>query len=205
MMIQAILFSTLSAVATAAPTHDLLPRAEEVALARSAGLAPWNEEATVYVLENNGYVKAVEGTNGFTCLVGRDHPGTQWPICFDAEGSRTIVPRVLREVELRQKGKSEDEVKADSAARFLSGEYEAPRAPGIAYMLSPEALTFNGRDLIRTPPHLMIYAPNVTGEELGSVANNPHSPLVLYPGDPHAYIVVFVPDTMPPFVPVVKR
>lgn len=203
-MLQGILLSMLGAVAAPDSPFELLPRAEEVALARSAGLAPWTEEATVYVLESNGYVEAVEGTNGFTCLVGRDHPGTLWPICFDAEGSRAMVPRILREVALRQKGKSEDEVKRDSAERFLSGEYEAPRVPGLAYMLSPEAITFNGRDLIRTPPHLMVYAPNVTGDELGAVPNHPHSPLVLYPGDPHAYIVVFVPDTMPPLVPVVK-
>jgi hypothetical protein len=40
----------------------------------------------------------------------------------------------------------------------------------------------------------MIYAPNVKGEEIGAVAGHPHSPLALFEGDPHGYIIVFVRD-----------
>jgi hypothetical protein len=43
----------------------------------------------------------------------------------------------------------------------------------------------------------MIYAPNVRGEEIGAVSNHAHSPMALFEGDPHGYIIVFVPDTMP--------
>ena len=62
-------------------------------------------------------------------------------------------------------------------------------------MLSNEAITSNGRELILAPPHLMIYAPNVTSEEIGAVANHAHSPMALFEGDPHGYIIVFVRDT----------
>jgi hypothetical protein len=61
-------------------------------------------------------------------------------------------------------------------------------------MLSKEAITSNGTDLVLAPPHLMIYAPNVKGEEIGAVAGHPHSPLALFEGDPHGYIIVFVRD-----------
>ena len=193
----ALLAVTAHAGAETEDGYPLLPKAEEIAFARSAGLAPWNEDATVYVLGEEGYEMAVEGTNGFTCLVGRDDPGTRWPICFDAVGSETIVPRVLREGEMRRRGATKEEVQEDSARRFLSGEYQAPSRPGIAYMLSPDAVTSNGKNLLTTPPHLMMYAPNVDAEQLGAVARHAHSPLVLYPGDPHAYIVVFVRDEPP--------
>ena len=64
-------------------------------------------------------------------------------------------------------------------------------------MLSKEAITSNGKDLILAPPHLMIYAPNVRSEEIGVVDHDAHSPMALFEGDPHGYIIVFVRDTPP--------
>jgi hypothetical protein len=195
-------FLVLAAISTApvhagASVYKLLDREREIALARSAGLSPWNENATVYVLGSEGYIKAQEGTNGFSCMVGRSEPGTRWPVCFDSVGSESILPRYIREAELRLHGKTEDEVRADSARRFLSGDYHAPVRTGVAYMLSKETITSNGKTLILAPPHLMIYAPNVRSEDIGAVAHDAHSPMVLFEGDPHAYIVVFVPDSPP--------
>ena len=189
------MISVLALVTALSVSYEILDLDREVELAKSAGLAPWNEEATIYVLGPEGYFKAKEGTNGFSCMVGRSDPGTRWPVCFDAIGSETILPRYIREAELRVQGKTEEEVRQDTARRFLSGEYRAPSRTGISYMLSNEAITSNGRELILAPPHLMIYAPNVTSEEIGAVANDPHSPMALFEGDPHGYIIVFVRDT----------
>lgn len=191
-MIQALVLLVLLSMHS---PYEILDADREVALARSAGLPPWNEEATIYVLGPEGYFKAKEGTNGFSCMVGRSDPGTRWPVCFDAVGSETILPRYIREAELRLQGKKEEEVRQDTSGRFLSGEYRAPGRTGISYMLSKEAITSNGKELILAPPHLMIYAPNVRGEEIGAVANHAHSPMALFEGDPHGYIVVFVRDT----------
>ncbi len=204
-ILMGVLFGLVPTQAQKAASNEpypLLPRDKEIELARSAGLAPWNQQATIYVLESCGFVKAVEGTNDFTCMVGRDYPGTRWPVCFDAEGADTILPRYLRETQLRLQGKSEEEVRRDTGERFRTGQYRPPRRPGIAYMLSRETITFNGEDLRWTPPHLMIYAPNATREQLGAVAGNPHSPMVLFAGDPHAYIIVFVRDELPPMAKV---
>jgi len=189
------MISVLALVTALSVSYEILDLDREVELAKSAGLAPWNEEATIYVLGPEGYFKAKEGTNGFSCMVGRSDPGTRWPVCFDAIGSETILPRYIREAELRVQGKTEEEVRQDTARRFLSGEYRAPSRTGISYMLSNEAITSNGRELILAPPHLMIYAPNVTSEEIGAVANHAHSPMALFEGDPHGYIIVFVRDT----------
>lgn len=193
-MIHALGLLTLLLIPGSSP-YEILDPDREVALAKSAGLSPWNEEATIYVLGPGGYFQAKEGTNGFSCMVGRSEPGTRWPVCFDAIGSEAILPRYIREAELRLQGKTEDEVRRDTAARFLSGEYRAPSRTGISYMLSKEAITSNGKELILAPPHLMIYAPNVRGEEIGVVPNHAHSPMALFEGDPHGYIIVFVRDT----------
>lgn len=177
----------------------LLPEAREIELARSAGLPPWNQQATVYVLKRGGYVVAGKGTNGFSCMVGRDFPGTAWPVCFDPEGTATILPRYLREAELREKGKSPEEIRRDTADRFLRGEYHAPRRVGIAYMLSKENIVSIGQEATWFPPHLMIYAPHtMRRDEMGIVSQHmPHSPGLLFEGDPHAYLVVVVPEAMP--------
>ena len=193
-MIHALSFVVLLSIPGNSP-YEILDPDREIALARSAGLSPWNEAASIYVLGPGGYFKAKDGTNGFSCMVGRSDPGTRWPVCFDAVGSETILPRYIREAELRMQGKAEEEVRQDTARRFLSGEYRAPSRTGISYMLSNEAITSNGRELILAPPHLMIYAPNVTSEQIGAVANHAHSPMALFEGDPHGYIIVFVRDT----------
>ena len=193
-MITALGLLVLLSIA-ANPPYEILDVDREVALARSAGLSPWNEEATIYVLGPAGYFKAKEGTNGFSCMVGRSDPGTRWSVCFDAVGSEAILPRYIREAEQRLQGKTEQEVREDTARRFLSGKYRAPSRTGVSYMLSKEAITSNGRELILAPPHLMIYTPHVRSEEIGAVANHAHSPMALFEGDPHGYIMVFVRDT----------
>jgi hypothetical protein len=175
--------------------YEILDTAREISLAKSAGIPPWNEDATIYVLGPQGYSKAKEGRNGFSCMVGRSDPGTRWPICFDAIGSETILPRYIREAELRIQGRTAEEVRQDTARKFLSGEYRAPSRAGISYMLSKETIASNGKELILVPPHLMFYAPNVRSEEIGAVRGHVHSPMAQFEGDPHGYIIVFVRDT----------
>ena len=60
--------------------YEILDPDREIALAKSAGLSPWNDQATIYLLGPEGYSKAKEGTNGFACMVGRTEPGTRWPV-----------------------------------------------------------------------------------------------------------------------------
>lgn len=72
---------------------ELLPRDEEFALAVSAAPEHLRGGAAVYVLEETGFVKAREGTNGYSCIVNRDHPLNRKPTCYDSEGTATILPR----------------------------------------------------------------------------------------------------------------
>ena len=74
---------------------EVLPRSEEMEIALSAAPAHLRDQATVWVLEDSGYVVAREGSNGFACIINRDHPMNRKPTCYDAEGAATILPKVL--------------------------------------------------------------------------------------------------------------
>jgi len=150
-----------------------MPRDKQIALAESAAPAEVSSKATIYVLGPKGYEKAREGTNGFSCFVGRHFvkaaETTIEPQCFDAEGSRTLLPVYLQGEELRTNGKSEAEIKADVASGYKEGRYQYPSKPGFLYMMSSQnrlsAIPENGTGIF--PPHLMFYAPNMTTKDIG--------------------------------------
>ena len=150
-----------------------MPRQQQIALAESAAPAEVSSQATVYVLGPKGYEKAREGTNGFSCFVGRHFlkptETTIEPACFDAEGSRTLLLVYLHGEELRTSGKSEAEIKADVASGYKEGRYKYPSKPGFLYMMSSEnrlsAIPEHGTGIF--PPHLMFYAPNMTSQDIG--------------------------------------
>src|SRR5262252_9446495 len=150
-----------------------MPRDQQITLAESAAPAEVSSKATVYVLGPKGYEKAREGTNGFSCFVSRHFvkpaETTIEPQCFDAEGSRTLLPVYLHGEELRTKGKSEAEIKADAASGYREGRYQYPSKPGFLYMMSSKnrlsAIPEHGTGIF--PPHLMFYAPNVTTKDIG--------------------------------------
>ena len=150
-----------------------MPRQQQIALAESAAPAEVSSKATVYVLGPKGYEKAREGTNGFSCIVGRHFvkptETTIEPECFDAEGSRTLLPVSLHGEELRTSGKSEAEIKADAASGYKEGRYTYPSKPGFLYMMSSQnrlrAIPEHGTGIF--PPHLMFYAPNMTPQDIG--------------------------------------
>jgi hypothetical protein len=150
-----------------------MPREQQIALAESAAPAEVSSKATVYVLGPKGYEKAREGTNGFSCIVTRHFAKptetTIEPQCFDAEGSRTLLPVYLHGEELRTSGKSEAEIKADVADGYKEGRYQYPSKPGFLYMMSSQNRLGPTPDhgTASFPPHLMFYAPNMTTKDMG--------------------------------------
>jgi hypothetical protein len=186
---------------------ELLPSDRETALAMSAGPASTADHATIYVLKAQGYVKARQGTNGFTCLVVRDTPVDQAPVCHDPEGSRTVVPRLLAEARLRAEGKTGDEVRRQINEGLRTGEYRIPQRVGIAYMLSTKnAGLIDGR-IVRVPPHVMFYAPFLKMADIGGRQSdilNPDLPVVISEGEFNAYVVMKIHEADPP-VPSAPR
>ena len=194
-----------------APTNDglpkLMPSDREIALALSAAPRKISEHASVYVLERDGYVLARKGSNGFTCLVVRDYPEDLGPVCHDPEGTRTVVPRLLREAELRARGKSQQQIREEINEGLRTGEFRVPQRVGVAYMLSHEAVGFIPElgHAIPIKPHVMFYAPHLRNEDIGAQAPKPQDfpyyPFVISDGEFNAYILMRVPDNDDPVPP----
>ena len=176
----------------------MMPRDQEIEMALSAAPPNLRKDATVYVLEKNGYVKVREGTNGFSCLVVR-FGDIIAPYCYDAEGAQTTMLADFRRVELMLAGKSLKEAQAIIADEYKAGKLIAPRKHGVAYMLSPEFKRHDpktGEAKQFYPPHIMFYAPYKTNADFGiadSLVGSHKYPCILNEGKPDAYIIVTPP------------
>ena len=176
------------------PVYDFsLPREQKIKLAESAAPPEISAHATLYLLEQSGYVRIRDGTNGFSCFVDRQTPLNQEPTCFDAEGASTTLPTRLYVEEQRAKGKSEEQIKAEIDAGYKSGKFKAPAKPGVVYMLSEDIylLVPGTSRMVHVPPHLMFYAPYATEKDIGSPPAAVNLPRLIRAGQPDAYIIVF--------------
>ncbi len=175
----------------------LLPAEREVALARSAAPAELSTGASVYVLQRGGHVKTIAGSNGAACIVARDHPESLYPICFDPEAARTMLPVELERQRLRERGVAEDSIVARIKAGFEAGTFKTPTRPAIAYMMSRDQVIYtgaNGRRVGSWFPHVMIYAPYLTKAQM-AMTGLPNGDLTLdEEGEPTAHFVVMARD-----------
>ena len=165
----------------------LMPdRAAEIALARSAAPNAISSHATVLVLGPRGYETAVQGTNGFTCVVERSwmspfdswqfwNPHLRGPICYNPAAVRSILPITIRRTELVLTGASPtpDGVRAALASGTLP-----PLEPGaMSYMMAKDGfLDDSGGHWV---PHLMFFAAAADSASWG--ADVPGSPVLLNP------------------------
>jgi hypothetical protein len=175
-----------------------VPRDQQISIALSAGPEEVRDKATVYVLGPKGFEKTREGTNGVNCLVSRHFvtptETTIEPMCYDLEGSQTLLLVDLYQEELRSKGTSEAQIKTEVAESYKAGRFKAPSKPGVRYMLSSDNRLGPTPDhrTVRVPPHFMFYAPYMTGKDLGFDSDSAAA-FLQQPGLPDATIIVF-PD-----------
>lgn len=175
----------------AKPAYDVsLPREERIKLAKSAAPPEISDYATVYVLDQTGYAKVQEGTNGFSCFVDRQTPFNLEPTCFDSEGSASTLPTRLYAEEQRAHGKSEEEIRAAIDNGYKSGKFHAPTKPGIVYMMSDQGVLFIPGKSVHIPPHLMFYAPYATDKDIGSPPAAANMPRLIRAGQPDAVVIV---------------
>src|SRR5438270_7116189 len=126
----------------AIPSQALISSEQEIELALKAGPVHLRNQATVYTFGRHGYEKARTGTNGFNCMVNRD--GIQngdtavHPTCWDPEGSRTILPVMLRVGELLAQDKSAADIKQVIDEGLARGRFYGPAKAGFAYMIAGE-------------------------------------------------------------------
>jgi len=158
---------------------ERMPEALEVRFALSAAPPHLRDGATTYVLDPvKGFVLHHQGTNGVSCIVVRtdwqfaDAPfrdDVAWAVCFDAEGSKTLLQDYIYAAELRARGMDSPHVNAEVTKRFGTAAAPNPARNGIAYMIAPVMRGFTNKPDPQTMnmPHYMFYAPGVKNKDIG--------------------------------------
>lgn len=175
-------------------------RDAEIALARSAAPESISRDATVLVLGRRGYETAVEGKNGFVCVVERawmspfDAPGfwnpkNRGPICFNPQAVRSILPVTIKRTELVLAGESREQIQEWTKDAYAKKELPTTPEPGaMSFMMSKEAyLTDDGSHNLA---HLMFYTPPMDGGNWG--ADLPKSPVMLIQKSPPEPFNIFI-------------
>jgi hypothetical protein len=167
----------------------LMPdRNAEIALARSAAPEAISGDAKILVLGRHGYETAVEGKNGFVCVVERGwmspsdapefwNPKLRGPICFNPPASRSVLPATLKRTEMVLAGRTKAEIIEGNKAAFEKGELPQLEPGAMSYMMSKGAYLTDNAD--HNLAHLMFYAPPLEGKAWG--ADLPKSPVMLNP------------------------
>jgi len=201
------LLATSAGAQTQVNVATVLPREREIELATSAAPPDVASKAAVYVFTSKGYEKVRDGENGFTCLVNRDSELEGYhvlkPTCWDAHGSRTIVPAIIEIAKRRAAGESVADVTAAIRQSIKDGKLRLFDKVGVAYMLQGDVSEYDaatGKIVKRMfPPHIMIYAPTITANDVGvggrAAFNDARAPLIYQSATGYRYIVVRVPQT----------
>jgi hypothetical protein len=179
----------------------LLPRAEEVALARSAAPASVSATASVLVFSDTGFIVAEAGTGSAVCLVNRSWVESLEPECFDAEAAATIMPMETHRTELYHRGVSPREADRQIADRLAAGEFRLPGRLAVVYMMSgaQHLISDDGKPAGNWKPHLMIYSPFLTNAAVGHHdAPDLSAGVVVDDGRPTANLMVVVPEFVTP-------
>jgi len=184
----------------------MLDRNAEIALARSAAPDSISHDAKVLVLGPHGYETAVEGKNGFVCVVERGwmgpfdgelsanfwNPKIRGPVCFNPPAARCILPMTYKRTEMVLAGRSKAQI-IDGIKKFITERLPVLEPGAMAYMMSKnQYLTDEGRH--NWMSHLMFYTPLMDGAVWG--ADLSESPVMLNPqfsGAPEPIDVFMVP------------
>ncbi|HVI10023.1 MAG TPA: hypothetical protein VND65_17175 [Candidatus Binatia bacterium] len=164
----------------------LMERNAEIALARSAAPESISKDAGVDILTRTGYQKAVDGKNGFVCVVERSwmapsdspdfwNPKIRGPVCYNPPAARSMLPVDYKRAQLAIAGKSKAQMMDESKAAFANKELPALEPDAMSYMLSKDAYLTDAGD--HNLAHLMFYTPPIEGAAWG--ADVPNSPVML--------------------------
>lgn len=139
-------------------------RGAEIALARSAAPQSISRDATILVLGRKGYETAVEGKNGFVCVVARSWTGPfDWPEfwnpkvraadCLNPQAARSIVPIFYLRAKMAMAGRSKAEMLSAVKAAYANKQLPDLENGAMDYMMSKASyLTDEGA---HNMPHLM--------------------------------------------------
>ena len=167
----------------------LIPdRNAEIAMARSAAPAAISSNAEILVLGWRGYETAVEGKNGFVCMVERSwmspftsgdfwNPKVRVPLCFNPAAARTILPLTIKRTNMVLAGISKTQMIDSIRAGFENKELPVPESGAMCYMMSREEYLSDAAG--HYVPHLMFYFPLTDKASWGADLRD--SPVTLNP------------------------
>jgi len=173
-------------------------RDSEIALARSAAPDSISRDAEVLVLGRHGYETAVQGKNGFVCIVERawtspiDDPGfwnpkLRGPLCLNAAAARTYLPRTIKRTDLILAGRTKAQMVETMAAAIDNKELPAMEPGAMCYMLSKQGyLSDQGG---HWHPHLMFFVSQSDPAAWG--AGLPGSPILAF-NDTWEHLITFL-------------
>jgi hypothetical protein len=180
MVYQAMAQDATTTYPKVAPIEQYLTdRSAEIALARSAAPESISRDATILILGRQGYETAVEGKNGFVCIVGRAwgaafdwdefwNPKVRAPDCMNPEAARSILPIMYLRARMVMAGRSKAEMLSAVKAAFEKKQLPDLEDGAMDYMMSKSAyLTDQG---VHNMPHLMFYTRLNDGTDWGSGA-----------------------------------
>jgi hypothetical protein len=179
----------------------------EIALARSAAPPSISKNARVLILTAHGYVTAVKGGNGFTCLVERNwmsafddpqfwNPKGRGAICYNPPASRTVLRYDYARTNLVLSGLSKSQIYAHLNAVVAKNGLPTPEPGSMSYMMSKHQ--YLNDEAGNWYPHLMFHVPKADGENAGASwgANLPASPVLMDSAHklwPEPQTIFFVP------------
>jgi hypothetical protein len=183
---------------------EKMPEPLENRFALSAIPPHLREGATTYVLDPaRGYVLSHKGTNGISCIVVRSdwqwadsslRDDIFWPVCYDAEGSRTLLQDYIYAAELRAQGMDAKQVSEKVTKRFGTSASPNPSRSGVSYMIAPlmRGYTHGPEPATMNMPHYMFYAPNVKNKDIGGNSFGPYPFILSMSPGRDDYIILLV-------------
>jgi hypothetical protein len=161
-------------------------RDAEIALAKSAAPPALSNDANVVVLEKDGYHTAIEGKNGFTCVVERGwmspldstdfwNPKLRGPICYNPAAVRSIFPYTILRTKLILSGLTKAQMVETIQTQLAGGLLPMPEPGAMSYMMSKSQ--YLGDSGGHWHPHLMFHLPRAGAASWG--ANLDGSPVVM--------------------------
>lgn len=169
--------ATPAAYPQMAPVEQyLMERNVEIALARSAAPESVSRDATVLVLGRHGYETAVEGKNGFVCIVERGwfaaldapefwNPKIRGADCLNPQAARSILPLHRKRTEMFLAGQSTNAVLDAMRAAYAKKEFPAMEPGAIGFMMSKDSYLTDGAG--HNMSHVMFFTPVVDPDSWG--------------------------------------
>lgn len=192
MIHRTVIAAILAATSTAASAASIDPyliadQSQEVTLARSAAPPYLSGEATILVLTPKGYQTAMEGRNGFTCLVERGWTApldgadflslkVRAPVCYNAIAARSELPYVFNRTRLFLAGMNKEQMREEITRQVAKKELPVPELGAMSYMMSKDQDLGEGA---HWHPHVMFHLPKMDAASWG--ANLPGSRVMADP------------------------